>query len=47
MQSATSVPCERIFSSAGLVLSDRRCRLKSEKVNMLLFLHYKSNLIKE
>lgn len=36
----TSVPCERIFSSAGLVLNDRRCRLKSEKVNMLLFLHY-------
>jgi len=38
----TSVPCERIFSSAGLVLNDRRCRLKSEKVNMLLFLHYNS-----
>jgi len=38
----TSVPCERVFSSAGLVLNDRRCRLKSEKVNMLLFLHYNS-----
>jgi len=36
----TSVPCERIFSSASLVLNDRRCRLKSEKVHMLLFLHY-------
>ncbi|XP_060879011.1 E3 SUMO-protein ligase ZBED1-like [Metopolophium dirhodum] len=39
----TSVPCERVFSSAGLVLNDRRCRLKNEKVNMLLFLHYNSN----
>lgn len=39
----TSVPCERVLSSAGLVLSDRRCRLKSEKVNMLLFLHYSSS----
>lgn len=39
----TSVPCERVFSSAGLVLNDRRCRLKSEKVNMLLFLHYNSH----
>lgn len=38
----TSVPCERIFSSTGLVLNDRRCRLKSDKVNMLLFLHYNS-----
>lgn len=36
----TSVPCERIFSNAGLILNDRRCRLKSEKVNMLLFLHF-------
>lgn len=38
----TSVPCERVFSSAGLVLNDRRCRLKNEKVSMLLFLHYNS-----
>ncbi|KAL4105171.1 hypothetical protein QTP88_020443 [Uroleucon formosanum] len=30
---STSVPCERIFSSAGLVLNDRRCRLKNEKEN--------------
>ncbi|XP_008180205.1 zinc finger BED domain-containing protein 4-like [Acyrthosiphon pisum] len=38
----TSVPCERIFSKAGLILNDRRCRLKSEKVEMLLFLNYNS-----
>jgi len=38
----TSVPCERIFSKAGLNLNDRRCRLKSEKVEMLLFLNYNS-----
>lgn len=25
----TSVPCERIFSSAGLVLNDRRCHLNT------------------
>jgi len=37
-----SVPCERIFSKAGLTLNDRRYRFKSEKVEMLLFLNYKS-----
>lgn len=39
----TSVPCERIFSKAGLILNDRRCRLKNEKVKMLLFLNYNNN----
>lgn len=38
----TSVPCERIFSKAGLILNDRRCRLKNDKVEMLLFLNYNS-----
>jgi len=38
----TSVPCELIFSKAGLILNDRRCRLKSDKVEMLLFLNYNS-----
>ncbi|CAH0714114.1 unnamed protein product, partial [Brenthis ino] len=35
---ATSVPCERIFSKAGLTLTDRRRRLKAAKVSMLLFI---------
>lgn len=34
---ATSVPCERIFSKAGLVLTDRRSRLNTDKVEKLLF----------
>ncbi|KAF0742811.1 zinc finger BED domain-containing protein 4-like, partial [Aphis craccivora] len=32
----TSVPCERIFSSAGLVLNDCRCRLKSDKMTYIV-----------
>lgn len=36
----TSVPCERVFSKAGQVLSDRRSSLSSKKVQMLLFLNY-------
>ncbi|CAI6358808.1 unnamed protein product [Macrosiphum euphorbiae] len=39
----TSVPCQRVFSKAGLILNDRRCRLKNDKVKMLLFLNYNSN----
>jgi len=35
----TSVPCERVFSKAGLLLSDRRCNLSSKKAEMLLFLN--------
>jgi len=41
----TSVPYERVFFSAGLVLNVRCCRLKNEKVNMLLsFIAIQSNL---
>lgn len=39
---ATSVPCERVFSKAGLILSDRRASLSANKVKQLLFLN--SNL---
>lgn len=38
----SSVPCERVFSKAGLIISDRRCRLKSKKAEMLLFLNQNS-----
>lgn len=36
---ATSVPCERIFSKAGQVLTERRSRLKENKVSQILFLN--------
>lgn len=35
---ATSVPCKRIFSKAGLTLTSRRRRLKASKVSMMLFI---------
>lgn len=35
---ATSVPCERIFSKAGLTLTNRRRRLKAKKLSQLLFI---------
>lgn len=34
----TSVPCERIFSKAGLIISGRRSRLSASKVEKLIFL---------
>ncbi|KAF9413705.1 hypothetical protein HW555_008151 [Spodoptera exigua] len=36
---ASSVPCERIFSKTGLIISDRRTRLTSQKVKQLTFLN--------
>lgn len=36
---ATSVPCERIFSKAGQILTSRRNRLSANKVKKLLFLN--------
>lgn len=44
---ATSVPCERLFSTAGQVLSDRRTRLSSKNVEMILFLNVNVKLMKE
>lgn len=39
---ATSVPSERVFFRANFIVSERRNRLKPEKVNNIMFLH--SNL---
>lgn len=35
---ATSVPCERLFSKAGLILRDRRSRLLTSKAEQVIFL---------
>lgn len=40
----TSVPCERVFSKPGLVVTDRRCSLGKQKVDMLLFLNQNAKL---
>lgn len=37
---ATSVPCERIFSKAGQVVSERRSRLSISKISQILFLNH-------
>lgn len=39
---ATSVPCERLFSKAGQILTERRNRLSTQKFEKILFLN--SNL---
>lgn len=36
---ATSVPCERVFSGTGQIISQRRTLLKPSKVSKLIFLH--------
>lgn len=36
---ATSVPCERLFSKSGQLISDRRSALTTQKVEMLMFLN--------
>nr|CAI5869257.1 unnamed protein product [Callosobruchus analis] len=35
---ATSVPCERVFSKKGQIITDRRSRLSAEKRSKLIFL---------
>uniref|UniRef100_A0A0A1XSV1 Zinc finger BED domain-containing protein 1 n=1 Tax=Zeugodacus cucurbitae TaxID=28588 RepID=A0A0A1XSV1_ZEUCU len=36
---ASCVPCERLFSSAGMIISERRTLLEDEKAKMLIFLN--------
>lgn len=42
---ATSVPCERLFSKAGEVLTERRSSLKPKHLNMILFLNSNSKYL--
>lgn len=36
---ATSVPCERLFSKAGIILNERRRSLSAKKLKYLLFIN--------
>lgn len=36
---ATSVPCERVFSKTGNLLSERRTRLTTSKIKQIMFLN--------
>lgn len=36
---ATSVPCERTFSKAGQIVTEKRSQIKSKKVSQILFLN--------
>ncbi|XP_071055030.1 E3 SUMO-protein ligase ZBED1-like [Onthophagus taurus] len=40
---ATSVPCERIFSKAGQIVSEKRERLTTNKIAQVVFLSYNLN----
>ncbi|XP_050676592.1 zinc finger BED domain-containing protein 6-like [Leptidea sinapis] len=40
---ATSVPCERMFTKTGSILSERRTRLTTSKVAQIMFLNVNSN----
>ena len=44
---ATSVPAERIFSLAGFLVTKRRARLMSDKVNKIIFLNRNREFIPE
>lgn len=37
---ATSVPCERIFSKAGQVVTEKRSQLSTSKISQILFLNH-------
>lgn len=44
---STSVPFERLFSKAGMILNDRRTRLSGKNTKCLLFLNSNSYLLKK
>lgn len=37
---ATSVPCERVFSRTGQVVTEKRSRLTTSKISQILFLNH-------
>ena len=43
---ATSVPCERVFSTAGNVMTEKRNRLDPHRASHLIFLHENRHFIK-
>jgi hypothetical protein len=45
--SASSVPVECLFSTAGLILNGKRSSLEPDKVKKIVFLHDNFNLIKD
>ena len=42
---ATSAPAEQVFSLSGLILDKRRCSLRPEFVDTLVFLHRNARLL--
>lgn len=42
-----SVPCERLFSKLGMVISKRRCNLTSNKVSLIGFIAGNAHLANE
>jgi hypothetical protein len=44
---ATSVPSERLFSQAGILLNQKRSKLTSEHTDMILFLNQNLSSISE
>lgn len=42
---ATSVPCERIFSKTGIIVSERRSRISLEKVKKIMFLNVNQKIL--
>lgn len=44
---ATSVPCERQFSKAGLIITDRRNKLSANKAEKLMFLNANHKILKK